>query len=127
VPGFRNVPGEDAPLFRRTGRLTTKLEARVWGHFSHSRSAEQVNPANCSGVEPTTVANPETGATGDSIADASAFSEIPGGLDCYGLACRLPLSNLESLDGEVQVHQIHRSPDVAEIGFDRYHPSGLAQ
>jgi hypothetical protein len=56
-----------------------------------------------------------------------AFSEVPDGLDRCGFVFRLLFTDLESLAREVQVHQIHRSLDGAEIGFDRYHPSGFAQ
>ena len=35
--------------------------------------------------------------------------------------------DLESPDGEVRVHHVRRSLDVAEVRFDRYQPSGLAQ
>src|ERR1700722_20239351 len=50
-----------------------------------------------------------------------AFSEVPGGLDRCGFAFPLPLADLESPDGEVRVHHVRRSLDVAEIGLDRYH------
>ena len=56
-----------------------------------------------------------------------AISQVPGGLDCCGLTQRLPPATLESLDHKVRVHHVRRSPDFAEIGFDRYHASGFAQ
>jgi hypothetical protein len=50
---------------------------------------------------------------------------VTGVLDLEAATLICPL--LESLDGEVRVHHVRRSLDIAEIGPDRYQPPGLAQ